>query len=56
MIQPSDMRSENILKEHEKKQGKIQLQINITRSEFQRSFKNHYGIRNSLGVCIIIMN
>ena len=40
MIQPSDMRSENILKEHEKKQGKIQLQINITRSEFQKSLWN----------------
>ena len=49
MIQPSDMRSENILKEHEKKQGKIQLQINITRSEFQRSFKNHYGMYKNTG-------
>lgn len=27
MIQPSDMRSENILKEHEKKQGKIHMKI-----------------------------
>lgn len=37
------------MKEHEKKQGKIQLQINITRSEFQRSFKNHYGMYKNTG-------
>ena len=43
------MRSEDILKEQEKKQGKTQSQINITRSEFQRSFKNHYGMYKKTG-------
>lgn len=37
------------MKEHEKKLGKTQSQINITRSEFQRSFKNHYGMYKKTG-------
>jgi hypothetical protein len=49
MFQLSDIRSEDILKEHEKKLGKTQSQINITRSEFQRSFKNHYGMYKKTG-------
>lgn len=49
MFQLSDIRSEDILKEYEKKQGKIQLQINITRNEFQRSFRNHYGMYKRTG-------
>lgn len=40
------------MKEQEKKQGKIQSQINITRSEFQRSFKNHYTVYKETGTDI----
>ena len=38
-----------VLKEREKKQDKIQSQINITRSEFQRSFRNHYTMYQKSG-------
>ena len=37
------------MKEREKKRGKTQSQINITRSEFQRSFKNHYTVYKETG-------
>ena len=37
------------MKEREKKQDKIQSQINITRSEFQRSFRNHYTMYQKSG-------
>ena len=37
------------MKDHEKKQGTIQSQINITRSEFQQSFKNHYSMYKKTG-------
>lgn len=40
------------MKEREKKQGKTQSQINITRSEFQRSFKNHYTVYKETGTDI----
>lgn len=50
MFQLSGIRSEDKLKEREKKQGKTQSQINITRSEFQRSFKNHYGMYKKTGI------
>lgn len=49
MFQLSGIRGEDILKEHEKKQVKTQSQINITRSEFQRSFKNHYCMYKKTG-------
>ena len=49
ILQLSGIRGEEILKEYEKKQGKTQSQINITRSEFQRSFKNHYGMYKKTG-------
>ena len=45
-------RGASALKEQEKKQGKIQSQINITRSEFQRSFKNHYTVYKETGTDI----
>lgn len=37
------------MNEHERKQGKTQSQINITRCEFQRSFINHYGMYKKTG-------
>ena len=40
------------MKEQEKKQEKTQSQINITRSEFQRSFKNHYTLYKETGTDI----
>ena len=38
------------LKELDKKQGKVQSQINITRREFQQSFKNHYAMYRKTGI------
>lgn len=38
------------MNERGRKQGKTQSQINITRMEFQRSFKNHYNMYKKAGV------